>query len=80
MKPGGSYDVEYRVILPDGSVRWIASRGRQSPTYAHSRILGVSMDITQEKQALAEAQVQREELAHLSRATSLTALSGSLAH
>ena len=80
VKPGGSYDVEYRVILPDGSVRWIASRGRQVPTYAHSRILGVSMDITLEKQARAEAQVQREELAHLSRATSLTALSGSLAH
>jgi C4-dicarboxylate-specific signal transduction histidine kinase len=38
------------------------------------------MDITRQKQAGAEAQLQREELAHLSRAATLSALSGSLAH
>ena len=38
------------------------------------------MDITRQKQASAEAQLQREELAHLSRVTTLSALSGSLAH
>ena len=25
---GGTYESEFRVILPDGSVRWIAARGR----------------------------------------------------
>ena len=79
----GSYEAEYRIILPDGSVRWIAARGR-SPAPAASgappRILGVSMDITRQKQAAAEAQLQREELAHLSRVATLSALSGSLAH
>ena len=30
---GGSYESEFRVILPDGSVRWIAARGR-SPSPA----------------------------------------------
>jgi C4-dicarboxylate-specific signal transduction histidine kinase len=38
------------------------------------------MDITHQKQADAEAQQQREELAHLSRVAALSALSGSLAH
>jgi C4-dicarboxylate-specific signal transduction histidine kinase len=38
------------------------------------------MDITHQKQAAVEAQQQREELAHLSRTASLSALSGSLAH
>jgi len=38
------------------------------------------MDITRQKQARMEAQLQREELAHLSRVASLSALSGSLAH
>ena len=80
---GGSYEAEYRIILPDGSVRWIAARGR-SPSHAGNdappRILGVSMDITRQKQADAEAQQQREELAHLSRVAALSALSGSLAH
>ena len=83
VETGGSYEVEYRVILPDGSVRWIAARGRSSRpavTDASPRILGVSMDITRQKQAATEAQLQREQLAHLSRAATLTALSGSLAH
>jgi PAS domain S-box-containing protein len=80
---GGSYEVEYRLILPDGSVRWIAARGRNAShgvNDAPSRLLGVSMDITRQKQVAGEAQLQREELAHLSRAATLSVLSGSLAH
>ncbi len=78
----GSYEAEFRVILPDGSVRWIAARGRPSPAVndALPRIFGVSMDITRQKQAGAEARLQREELAHLSRVATVSALSGSLAH
>jgi C4-dicarboxylate-specific signal transduction histidine kinase len=38
------------------------------------------MDITRQKQADAEAQLQREELAHLSRVATVSVLSGSLAH
>ena len=82
---GGSYEAEFRLILPDGSVRWIAARGR-SYSQGHAvhgqvrRILGVSMDITRQKQASVEAQQQREELAHLARVATLSALSGSLAH
>ncbi len=80
---GGSYEAEYRIVLPDGSVRWIATRGgSRSPAVVGTppRILGISMDITRQKQADAEAQLHREELAHLSRVASLSALSGSLAH
>jgi PAS domain S-box-containing protein len=83
LETGGSYETEFRIILPDGSVRWIASRGR-SPSHAVNgappRILGVSMDITRQKQTAVEAQQQREELAHLSRVVTLSALSSSLAH
>jgi PAS domain S-box-containing protein len=80
---GGNYESEFRVILADGSVRWVAARGR-SPTPvasgAPARILGIAIDITHQKQAAVEAQVQREELAHLSRVATLSMLSGSLAH
>ena len=83
LESGGSYEAEYRIILPDRSVRWIAARGR-SPNPgvngAAPRVLGISMDVTHQKQAAVEAQLQREELAHLSRAATLSALSGSLAH
>jgi PAS domain S-box-containing protein len=80
---GGSYEAEYRVVLPDGSVRWIDARGRRQShavNGAAPRILGVSMDVTKRKQAAVEAQMQRETLAHLSRVATLNALSGSLAH
>jgi two-component system, LuxR family, sensor kinase FixL len=80
---GGNYESEFRVILADGKVRWIAARGR-SPSSAESaaltRILGVAIDITNEKEARAVAQLQREELAHLARVATVSALSGSLAH
>jgi len=32
VESGGSYEAEYRIILPDGAVRWVAARGhRPSP-------------------------------------------------
>jgi PAS domain S-box-containing protein len=80
---GGDYESEFRVILADGSVRWIAARGRSlthSGVEAPTRILGIAMDVTRQKQAASEAQQQLEELAHLSRVSTLSALSGSLAH
>jgi C4-dicarboxylate-specific signal transduction histidine kinase len=43
-------------------------------------VLGVSIDITRQKQAASDAQQQRNELAHLARVSTLSALSGSLAH
>ncbi|HEY5894892.1 MAG TPA: PAS domain S-box protein [Chthoniobacterales bacterium] len=49
----GKYEMEYRVQLPDGAVRWIAARGR-SVGKANGRgqkLLGVSMDVTAQKQA-----------------------------
>jgi PAS domain S-box-containing protein len=79
---GIGYELEHRVIRADGSTRWISSRGRAEPdsTGRHSRTRGISMDITRRKHAEAELVKQRENLAHLSRVTSLGELSGALAH
>lgn len=74
--------VEYRVVLPDGTVRWIAASGRvERNGQGHARLLrGVSLDITERKHAEQEAQQHRNEVAHLSRVTTLGEISGSLAH
>jgi PAS domain S-box-containing protein len=79
---GGGYETEYRIVLPDGQLRCIASRGRVEFNGAGKALLvrDVSVDITARKQAEAEALRQRAELAHLSRVTMLGELSGSLAH
>ena len=77
----GEYESAYRVILSDGQVRWIAGRGRvEFGVGKPLRMRGVSLDITERKQAELEAARQRNELAHLSRVTLLGELSGSLAH
>jgi C4-dicarboxylate-specific signal transduction histidine kinase len=64
-------------------VRWISARGRSPAVVGNdkpTRILGIAIDVTRQKQAAAEAELQREELAHLARVATLSALSGSLAH
>jgi PAS domain S-box-containing protein len=49
----GEYAIEYRVLLPDGTLRWISGRGR-CITGRHGkgkRLIGVSVDITSQKEA-----------------------------
>lgn len=79
---GDIFEGEYRVMLPDGLIRWLAIRSRIefNPDGQPFRMYGVSIDITRRKQAELNVQKQRNELAHLSRVTMLGELSGSLAH
>src|SRR5437660_826780 len=78
----GGYEIEYRILLPDGTVRWISGRARcmSDGDGRSTRLLGVSMDVTERKRAENEAMEQRNELFHLSRVASLGQLSSSLAH
>jgi two-component system, LuxR family, sensor kinase FixL len=47
------YETEYRILLPDGNLRWIGGRARclREGDGKSTRLLGVSMDITERKQA-----------------------------
>ncbi len=78
----GDYETEYRVLLPDGRLRWIVSRGRVEFNGGGKpvRMRGVSVDITRRKLAELEIQSHREEVAHLLRVASLGELSTALAH
>jgi len=79
---GGGYETEYRIVLPDGRVRWISSRVRVECNGGGKPVSmrGVSLDVTARKQSEQELHERRGELAHLSRVTMLGELSGSLAH
>jgi two-component system sensor kinase FixL len=74
------YEIEYRVLLPDGTLRWIGSRGRCVTEENGTRLIGVSIDITPRKLAEAEALRHREELGHLSRVAVMGELTASIAH
>jgi two-component system, LuxR family, sensor kinase FixL len=75
------YAIEYRVLLPDGQVRWIAGRGRVESGYGKPlRMRGVSLDITERRQAKLDAARQRMDLAHASRLTMVGELTASIAH
>jgi PAS domain S-box-containing protein len=62
----GSYETEYRITLPDGTIRWIGGRARcvEDSKGKRTRLLGVSMDITERKEA--------EQLFHLATEASPT--------
>jgi signal transduction histidine kinase len=78
----GRYLVEYRVLLPDGQMRWVASEGylELDGSGQPARLQGVTLDITHRKQAELDAHAHRNEVAHLMRAASLGELSSALAH
>ncbi|HEY8899260.1 MAG TPA: ATP-binding protein [Chthoniobacterales bacterium] len=77
-----TYDLEYRIVLPDARVRWISSHGRfEAGDRGALRLAhGVSVDVTERKNAENEVHERRAELTHLSRVAMLGELSGSLAH
>ncbi len=49
---GADYDVEFRVVWPDGSAHWLAARGQVFPETADQphRMLGIIMEVTERKQ------------------------------
>jgi PAS domain S-box-containing protein len=62
----GDFDAEYRVVRPDGSIVWIAERGRvvQESANQSARIVGVSVDLTRRKrleEALLESDRRKDE-------------------
>jgi two-component system, LuxR family, sensor kinase FixL len=78
----GKYHVEHRVVLPNGQQHWLLCQGSvEFDGSGHPlRLLGVSMNITDEKQTDLQAEAHRKEVTHLLRAASLGELSSALAH
>ena len=49
----GVYEAEYRIQLPDGTLRWISGRGQHvfDEKDGPARLVAISMDVTERKQA-----------------------------
>ena len=78
----GEYDMEYRLLQPDGMDRWIHGRGRcvGPDDGTGPKLFGVSMDVTARKQAEASAAQKRAELEHVARVATLGELTTTLTH
>src|SRR5262249_13035050 len=76
------YEAEYRLVLPDGVIRWMSTRGsiQFDTAGTPSRLLGINIDITARKQAELDAERDRAELSHLSRVALMGEMSASIAH
>jgi|HubBroStandDraft_2_1064218.scaffolds.fasta_scaffold01706_6 PAS domain S-box-containing protein len=63
-KSRGLYTVEYRVVWPDGTVRWVAAKGafQYSANGQAIRMLGTAVDITARKELQAELDESRDRL------------------
>jgi PAS domain S-box-containing protein len=53
IEKGAPWDVEFRVVHPDGNVRWVMGKGEvlRGETGQPTRLLGVNVDITDRKRA-----------------------------
>jgi signal transduction histidine kinase len=78
-------DAEFRILLPDSTVRYIRSLGHPvSDAFGEvTQMMGVIMDVTESRRAEEERERLRQELAHLAhlnRVSTLGELTASLAH
>jgi two-component system sensor kinase FixL len=76
------FTMEYRLRRSDGEYRWVLDNGtpRFAPDGTFLGYIGSCLDITERKQAEAEALQHREEIAYLSRVAIMGEMAGSLAH
>jgi signal transduction histidine kinase len=81
-RSGARFDVEYRVVRPNGDIRIVHSQaevGRDVSGVPH-RMFGTVQDITEQKRAEAELRQAHEDLARISRVNTMGELTASLAH
>ena len=77
-----SFEIEFRIVLPGGEVRWLNMQGRPRLDDSGAPIYlgGVLMDITERKQLALAVEEEHKELAHLGRVAMVGELSTALAH
>src|SRR5213596_124771 len=78
----GAFESEHRLLLPYGQTRWVIMRGRCLQD-EHGNLLetiGVTLDVSPQKQAALQVQVQREEMAHRNRVALMGEMTASFAH
>jgi PAS domain S-box-containing protein len=78
----GRIQNEYRIVRPDGSVRWIVDRG--VPIYDSEgklvRVFGANVDITEAREAEERLRELQSQVLHASRLSAMGQMAAALAH
>jgi PAS domain S-box-containing protein len=78
------YDIrEFRICLPDGTVRFLRTIGHHNPSEEIGYYVGITMDITERKRAEEEREKLRQleaDLSHINRVNMMGELAAALAH
>jgi PAS domain S-box-containing protein len=78
------YDIrEFRICLPDGTIRFLRTIGHHNRSGEMGEYVGITMDITERKQAEQERERLRQmeaDLAHINRVNMLGEMAAALAH
>src|SRR5437016_2261080 len=82
---GSHFDVEFRIVLPDGAIEYVRSTGHPVRNISGDLLeyVGTSIDVTERKRADEERERLRQaqaDLAHVNRVTTMGELTASLAH
>jgi PAS domain S-box-containing protein len=78
----GMFESEHRLLLPYGRTRWVIMRGRCLTDEQGNLVetIGVTVDVSAQKQADLQLQLQREEMAHRNRVSLMGEMTASFAH
>ena len=78
----GTLESEHRLLLPFGKTRWVIMRGRcLKDEKGHLlETIGVTVDVSAQRQADLRLQHQREEMAHRNRVSLMGEMTASFAH
>ena len=78
----GTFESEHRLLLPYGKTRWVIMRGRCLTDEEGNLLetIGVTLDVSAQKQADLQLQHQREEMAHRNRVSLMGEMTASFAH
>jgi signal transduction histidine kinase len=84
-REGKDFDAHFRVVLPDGTTKYIYGVGHPvfNPSGDVGEFVGISMDVTERMRADEERERLRQvqaDLAHINRVTTMGELTASLAH
>lgn len=76
------YNLEHRIILPDGSIRWLRESGQIYSDQRHNsdRLLGVVQDITEEKAAREKIRILSQAVEHSPASVVITELDGTITY